>query len=451
MKKARVSTLEMIERLIPAEQLDEAGLGLYRAVSASEDESSARRAAGHLLERLCEQGYLRRLSSVQTAGGTRTTYRNLLTLDKISITVESADEPALSADRMSHEARAAVQEAPQPTEVMTRPFLRAVTASSRRTDLAGALGYLYELLEQTVHHDRVAVTISKNLSDSQTANLSEFEDICGPADDEGPAPAAAIARVEESGETLHIPDLKRDSRYARLLRGSSVGGSLIVSPLKAEAYVYGTMSVWSARSHAFDPNAVSIVDFVAEFAAGLIKRRLEGEELIFIDQTTQIHNRRYFDEQLLREIERSRRTDNAMALLIADLDDFKKVNDTLGHAAGDSVLRQVGRILSENARQVDIVARYGGEEFGVILPDVSSEGALAVAERIRGTVSMHSFITGSDEQPTWDLTVSIGGALYPDDAKSQTDLIDKADRIALYEAKRRGKNRVVFWRDIRDR
>ncbi|MCK4511214.1 GGDEF domain-containing protein, partial [bacterium] len=157
--------------------------------------------------------------------------------------------------------------------------------------------------------------------------------------------------------------------------------------------------------------------------------------------------RRYFDEQLEREIARSKRTGNPMALLIGDLDDFKSVNDTLGHAAGDSVLRQVGKILSENARQVDIVARYGGEEFGVILPDISREGAITVAQRIRSTIAMHAFITGSEQQPTWDLTISIGGALYPLDATSRVDLMDKADRIALYQAKHLGRNRVIMYED----
>jgi diguanylate cyclase (GGDEF)-like protein len=260
------------------------------------------------------------------------------------------------------------------------------------------------------------------------------------------APPHVRERVEATGDVLCVHDVRRDSRLARHLPAGTTG-SIAVAPLKAEAYVYGTLAIWSAKTHAFDANAVAILQFVAEFAAGLIKRRLEVEELIFIDQTTQIHNRRYFDEQLDREIERANRTGNAMALLIGDLDDFKLVNDTLGHAAGDSVLRQVGRMLSENARQVDIVARYGGEEFGVILPDVSRESALAVAERIRSTIAMHGFITGSDRQPTWDLTISIGGALYPLDASSKTDLMDKADRIALYQAKRLGKNRAIMYRD----
>jgi diguanylate cyclase (GGDEF)-like protein len=329
---------------------------------------------------------------------------------------------------------------------MTLSFLRAVAASSRRTDLGGALGYLYDLLKDAVGADRVALSMSRGLVNSQATNLTEFEDICVSDEDEQVAPQAIREKVESTGEVLSIQDIRTDPRHARHFHRRA-SGALAVAPLEAEAYVYGTLAIWSSRNYAFDSNSVAVLQFVAEFAAGLIKRRLEVEELIFIDQTCQIHNRRYFDEQLDREIARSKRTGNAMALLIGDLDSFKSVNDTLGHAAGDSVLRQVGRILSENARQVDIVARYGGEEFGVILPDISHESALVVAERIRSTIATHDFITGSEQQPTWNLTISIGGALYPPDAASRTDLIDKADRIALYQAKRLGKNRVIMYRN----
>ena len=193
-----------------------------------------------------------------------------------------------------------------------------------------------------------------------------------------------------------------------------------------------------------------LVEFVGEFAGGLIKRRLEVDELIFMDQTTQIHNRRYFDEQLDREMERSKRSGEAMSLLIIDLDDFKLVNDTCGHAAGDSVLRQVGHVLMESARQVDIVARYGGEEFAVILPGVTRESAVTVAERIRGNVARHSFVAGSADAECARIgrvTVSIGGALFPTDARSKSELMDRADRICLYEAKKQGKNRVIFWEE----
>jgi diguanylate cyclase (GGDEF)-like protein len=455
MKKTAVSTIELLERLVPADLLDETGLRLYARLSASADDGEARRLAVQLLDRLCELGYMRRISRSVSGGEVVSRYRNLLTLDSIRVSVKPPAEvsAAQASPGPARGATEAVAAPPQPQQpaggaFLTRAFLQAVAASSRRTDLASALGHLYDLMHETIGHDRVAVCMARSLTNSQVGNLLELDDICEAPDEESLAPSRLQETVEQSGETVHIPDLKSDTRHARWSAVSGRTGSLIVAPLKAEAYVYGTMSVWSSRSHAFDPNSVAVVEFIAEFAAGLMKRRLEVEELIFIDQTCQIHNRRYFDEQLLREIERSRRTGNPMALLIGDLDDFKLVNDTLGHAAGDSVLRQVGRILSDNARQVDIVARYGGEEFGVILPDVTREGALAVAERIRSTVSMHSFVTGSDTQPTWDLTISIGGALYPMDAGSQTELLDRADRISLYEAKHRGKNRVVFWQDV---
>jgi diguanylate cyclase (GGDEF)-like protein len=458
MKKPTSTFTEILAKLLPIDHLDEAGMELYQSILVSQDDRVRRSRAVRLMDRLCEQGYMRRLEREELDGTISLKYRNLLTLDTVSISVErpGSAEAAPAEPEDGEQAVPASRERPppedetrasQPRAAMSLSLLRAVAASSRRTDLAGAIGYLHDLLSDSVRADRVALAMSRGLVNSQAANLAEFEDLCASDEADQVAPAGVRERVEATGEVLVVHDVGRDSRIARHLRSGGATGSVAVAPLKAEAYVYGTLGIWSSRTHAFDANSVAILQFIAEFTAGLIKRRLEVEELIFIDQTTQIHNRRYFDEQLDREIERSKRTGNAMALLIGDLDDFKLVNDTLGHAAGDSVLRQVGRILSENARQVDIVARYGGEEFGVILPDISRESALAVAERIRSTIAMHGFITGSDQQPTWELTISIGGALYPLDASSKIDLMDKADRIALYQAKRLGKNRAIMYRD----
>jgi diguanylate cyclase (GGDEF)-like protein len=459
MKKSARSPTELLTRLLPIDRLDEEGLALYRSVVSSGDERAFRVGAVRLMDRLCELGYMRRLSRTEDEGTVRLTYRNLLTLDTVSISMEQPtpdqaeqETPDTGAPAAPPESETSGDQEPlrrvdePPRAAMTLSFLRAVAASSRRTDLAGALGYLYDLLKDAVGADRVALAMSRGLADSQTVNLTEFEDVCVSDEEDQVAPPDIREKVEATGEALSIQDIRRDSRHVRYFPGRA-SGALAVAPLKADAYVYGTIGIWSSRSYAFDSNSVAVLQFVAEFAAGLIKRRLEVDELIFIDQTCQIHNRRYFDEQLAREIARSKRTGNAMALLIGDLDEFKSVNDTLGHAAGDSVLRQVGKILSENARQVDIVARYGGEEFGVILPDISPEGALTVAERIRSTIAMHAFITGSEQQPTWNLTISIGGALYPLDATSIIDLMDKADRIALYQAKRLGKNRVIMYED----
>jgi len=464
-RRAKVSPRELLQRLIPVERLDRDSREEYLRLLATEDDRELLTGASALLERLCEMGHLRRLGSSDADGAFRVSYRDLATLDTISITLprpemagdegtRPGERPSVTAGREPSVTRgdgttseeSANAASSRRAALLPRSVLEAVAASSRRIDLASAMSYLYDLLIESVGCERVAVFMSAGLSGSPAGRLSELEEVFRWSERELAAPRELRTAVEESGAVVAIPDLSAPGKYGRTLPADA-SGSLVVSPLRAEAYVYGTLEVWSERPHAFTSDDIAMIDFVAEFMGGLVKRRLEIEELIFVDQTSQIHNRRYFDEQLAREVERCRRTGNAMALLIGDLDDFKLVNDTMGHAAGDSVLRQVGRILTENARQLDIVARIGGEEFGVILPNVERDTAMAVAERMRTTVAGHKFVTGVRAKPTCEVTISMGGALYPLDAKSRADLIDKADRIALYEAKRRGKNRVVFWQD----
>ncbi len=465
MRKARLSPFQMLDRLIPVESLDSEGLLIYRNLSVADDENAVREGIVHLLDRLCILGRVQRLSRVDGDGVTRLKYRDLVTLDTIGIALPRVEErtsapkgpapatalPTPDPGIEPAEAAQVMPEAPAERSVrLNDAVLEAIAASSRRIDLAGALDHLYDLLRESVDFDRIAVFKSRGLSNSQAGTLSELDEVYRWPDEERLSPNHLKTLVEAEGRMVHIPDITSDERFGRHF-AKNLGGSLLVAPLKAEAYVYGVLEIWSERSGSFDEADLGIVEFVGEFAGGLIKRRLEVEELIFIDHTSQIHNRRYFEEQLTREIERCKRTGNSLALLVADLDDFKQVNDTLGHAAGDSVLRQVAQILSDNARQVDIVARYGGEEFVVILPDITGESAVAVAERIRSAVESHRFITGMPDDPTRGLTISIGCALYPLDAKSRADLIDKADRVALYEAKRAGKNRIVFWKDTQSR
>lgn len=446
MRRATVSSLELLERLVPLESLDQEGRAIYRALIASRDDGELLSGAARLLDRLCENGVLRRLERAESDDGVTLRYRNLKTLDVISLTVprRAGEERAQSLSDRPRVAEFAEIPAVQAPAGLPLELLEAVAASSRRIDIAGALNHLYDLLRATVGYDHVAVYMSRGLRNSLSLTLSEFDEVFRWPDKARMCPTAVATVAEQTGDVIKVSDLSRDPRFARQL-GKGGLGSLVVAPLKAEAYVYGTLEVWRSKPDAYDAQAVSVIEFVAGFSAGLIKRRLELEELVYVDPTSQIHNRRYFEEQLTREIERTKRTGSSMALLIADLDGFKQVNDGMGHAAGDSILRQVGRILADNARQLDIVARYGGEEFAVILPTVTRETARAVAERVRSTVEQHPFVTGTSVHPTTRLTISIGGALYPLDAQSRADLIDKADRVALYEAKRRGKNRVVLW------
>ncbi len=451
MRREKLSYDELVHRLIPVRYLDETGLALYRQLAASRGGEERRRAAAALLDRLCELGYMKLTRREEVAGEIRSTYRNLVSLDTLILSSPAIagpnDTDSATVERIppSHEA-GATDTSEENGSAVPWSMLNAISASSRRVDLAGPLGYLHEFLDETLHCDHVRLRLSDNLLASQANSLVDIEDIMASSDDELVCPPQLRAQVENDATAISVGDIAIDERFVRR-RGVPSSGSIIVAPLAAEAYVYGTLEVWSGRKNTFSSDDVSTVSFVSEFAGGLIRRRLEIEELIFVDQTTQIHNRRYFDEQLTRELERSKRTAHPMALLMIDLDDFKQINDTYGHAAGDSVLRQVAHILLENARTVDIVARYGGEEFAVILPRITRESALTVAERMRESVARHEFITGVSSEPLSGLTISVGGALYPLDASTKNELMDRADRISLYEAKRGGKDRVIFWQD----
>jgi diguanylate cyclase (GGDEF)-like protein len=161
---------------------------------------------------------------------------------------------------------------------------------------------------------------------------------------------------------------------------------------------------------------------------------------------TGLHNYRFFTMRLKEEIVRAGRANSNLALLILDVDFFKNYNDTLGHPAGDEILRQLSRILKASLRDNDIVARYGGEEFAIILPSTDDNGAIILAERIRKMVEDYKF-PHQEIQPNGTLTISIGIALYPENALKKNDIVVAADR-ALYFAKEGGRNRVVQFSEI---
>jgi diguanylate cyclase (GGDEF)-like protein len=155
------------------------------------------------------------------------------------------------------------------------------------------------------------------------------------------------------------------------------------------------------------------------------------------DTLTGLASRRYLDSRLIDEVEFARRTQTALSLVLIDLDDFKWLNDTHGHQAGDEILRQVGQILRRSVRKFDICGRYGGEEFLLALPETDTPGARVVAENVRERVASEPFLDA--ESPAL-VTVSLGVATFPHHAPDLHALIGAAD-AALYRAKRAGKNR----------
>ncbi|MCU0700151.1 MAG: GGDEF domain-containing protein [Myxococcaceae bacterium] len=160
--------------------------------------------------------------------------------------------------------------------------------------------------------------------------------------------------------------------------------------------------------------------------------------LTTVDGLTQVHNRRYFDEAIERELSRCRRYQRALSLMLIDVDHFKKINDGFGHLAGDAVLKEVAAAIKKRIRREDLLARYGGEEFAVLSPEIDHKGVVQLAEKVRKLVEGHEFRFDGAPIP---VTISCGTATIGKKTEDAQALIARADE-KLYEAKEGGRNRV---------
>lgn len=221
--------------------------------------------------------------------------------------------------------------------------------------------------------------------------------------------------------------------------------------LGAPLFMYGdcdgVIAVQSSRVGAFRSEHQRLLDSLALQIAGALQNA-HLYELAMVDGLTGLFVRRYFDARIEEEIERSRRYGTPFSVIMLDVDDFKKLNDTYGHLVGDRVLRAIANVIKAQMRGVDTAARYGGEEMAVILPRTEMVGAYNLAERIREGIAELRITTDDDPPRSLAVTASLGISAFPESkARDGTDLVRRADK-ALYRAKKTGKNRVeLFWTD----
>jgi len=262
----------------------------------------------------------------------------------------------------------------------------------------------------------------------------------------------------DSGQPVLVEDLDTHPLYEGVRHVWGIEGlevpirSVIALPFSIDRGQYGVFLVRRTRDQErFGPADLEFAQAVITAAVAVIQRaqmvestmadNARLEQLAQTDPLTQLLNRRALTERIAAEMERTLRYDSTMALLMIDLDHFKRVNDTYGHLVGDDVLRDVAPLLSDTIRTADIVARYGGEEFLVLLPETDDAGAESFADRIRRAIETHPFASDSLPEPL-RLTASIGVAVYPAARiESVEDLFARAD-AALYRAKADGRNRV---------
>jgi diguanylate cyclase (GGDEF)-like protein len=259
-----------------------------------------------------------------------------------------------------------------------------------------------------------------------------------------------LSWVLKSGRPLWRNDVTTELRFAESLPGRQSGSDMVI-PLKVRGELMGALRVSCVRRHAFEPEDFDVLQRCSDVLSVAVETQrllLHTRRMAETDGVTGVFNHRYFIAALRQEIERARRLERPMALLMADIDHFKRFNDSYGHQAGDEVLRQVAQCLSRTLRRSDVVCRYGGEEFAAILQDVDLGIALEVADKVRAEVERGRFQVSAMPRPL-EVTVSLGVSAYPEDARTPAELVACADQ-GLYQAKRGGRNRVAH-RRLEDR
>lgn len=258
-------------------------------------------------------------------------------------------------------------------------------------------------------------------------------------------------KVFSEERPLVVQDIEADPRTLREKHPRYRTKSFISLPLKLEHRTLGVLNLADkASGESFSEADAQLLNTIATYAVVAIERSelyQQSEELKKIsitDSLTGLLNRRYFQERLAEELERSKRHNFPLSLIIIDIDNFKSFNDRYGHLAGDEALKITARLLRSSIRAIDVAARYGGEEFTVILPQTTKQDAMIIAERFCREIESMSLHHEPFHQEALKLTVSMGLANCPTDTTQLEELINLAD-TALYAAKAKGKNRVVVY------
>ncbi len=441
MKRHQKSSRYFLRHLLAREHLDPGQLARLDEVLLDGRPEDARELAIELAQELADRGiYLRLAPGLYRDPYREQNYR--LPLPRVPVRSEPAPGAGEAAVR---------PEAPRETSPHTelggipqehlREILAVLRLQTAQSGLRSGFSRLFSMLERWYPDSRHV--------------LYHFEDL-GNGD---------VADDPTSLRSLEPETLTVDHPYRRALSGEGImlldpgdpehgwfpprqagrEGHWMLLPLRIDdseaGEPWGLMEFHLPGDRDLD-RAISELAAIGQALTQLVHNHRFLSGVVYVDALTRVFNRSFLDLQLPLEIERATRNSEPMAMLVLDLDDFKQINDSYGHDAGDQVLRQFGDLLRETLRKVDMVFRFGGEEFVVLLPRLDEDSAIRAAERLREAISGHRFEIAADRPPL-TATVSVGGAIYPRDALSEESLFRAADE-ACYRAKRGGKNRVCF-------
>ncbi|WP_252273903.1 sensor domain-containing diguanylate cyclase [Pseudomonas subflava] len=247
------------------------------------------------------------------------------------------------------------------------------------------------------------------------------------------------------GQSHQVLDTGKDLLCPHLQGSAMVESGYVCVPLMAQGEPLGVLTLNGLQA----PDLELAEAFAEQISLGVSNLSLRDSlrQQSLMDALTGLHNRRFLDETLRRELLRAARKQSSVAVVLLDVDHFKRFNDTFGHEAGDLVLRHLALEMKRNVRTSDLACRYGGEEFCLVMPEISREDAIERCESLRLSVSRLQVRYGG--QPLGPINISLGLAWFPQDGEQMDALLHAAD-LALYQAKRGGRNRLCVYRPEMD-
>lgn len=307
----------------------------------------------------------------------------------------------------------------------------------------------YDILDtgQELAFDRISRLIKLTLDveiglvSLMDAHRQWYKSIEGGDGKQVPIDVAFCRYMLDSGRAFVVPDATKDPRFSDNPHVTGPGGvrSYAGAPLRtADGHTIGSVCAIGSTARDFSPREQAIL---AELAA-LAMNEIELRQIGAVDSLTGVRNRRAFKEDALKFVSLAKRHRHALSCISFDIDHFKAVNDTYGHAGGDQVLASVARAAASQQRQSDLIGRLGGEEFAVLLPHTDGLRALEVADKLR---LLFRGLTFPGSHPPISISASFGVATLDPAVDDIDTLLQKADE-AVYEAKRTGRNKCVAWR-----
>ncbi len=319
--------------------------------------------------------------------------------------------------------------------------LQAINAIAQQTtavlDLEGLLEKVCHLIQDAFRVSHVSLFLREDHDLVLRAHHGSLTP-CIPEGGRVPASTEPWATILDDSRTLVERDLYGAGSHTKFFAETA---ARLCIPLVSFGQTLGVLALDSEKADAFRDGDQQSLESVADICATAIQNAHYVErvkQLAYLDGLTGIFNRRFFELRIMEEIERARRYKTGMAVIMADIDQFKRLNDEFGHVLGDEVLRQVSSIFHQQLRKVDVVCRYGGEEFGILLTQANAQHALAVGEKLKKVVEGWQF-PGVPRT----VTISAGAAAFPDHGMSRDELVRAAD-MALYAAKQGGRNKVCL-------